>query len=83
MRNEKKKKDAPSTNQKQMGKEQLKQQRVYYLIEVSGRGNVEVAVDAWGLEVQALREFDLSVFFASMNDWNHGYFDETFTADDD
>jgi hypothetical protein len=37
---------------------------------------------AWEMAVQSLMVHDLSVFFASVNGWNDGCFDEAFSADD-
>jgi hypothetical protein len=44
--------------------------------------NVEVAVAALVLAVQALMECDLSVFFASVNGWGNCDFNQVFSSDD-
>jgi hypothetical protein len=43
--------------------------------------SAEVAVEVLVLAVQALMENDLLFFFASMNGWNNGYFEEVFSSD--
>jgi hypothetical protein len=54
---------------------------LHCLFVASGKVNAEVAVDAVVLAVQALVENDLSFFFAFVDGWYNGCFDQVFSSD--